>query len=201
MKKFFILLFFIVILIVFFYFYNNTESFDNSGGIIVIPIKAHLVIDDSGQYTSYRDEENIIGLFGQVNRIWKQSNIYFSLEEVVFTDLSFNAIPQAINSDVSELVEHKNYDKGKINVFFTQSLNNINGLAIGGINSALVADFTTVNDFRTTAHELGHLLELRHVEPNNMLMAKGRNGELLINKEIAVARTNALEFLQNNGKK
>jgi len=73
-------------------------------------------------------------------------------------------------------------------------LNGINGLALVNINSVLVADFTTVNDFRTTAHELGHILGLGHVNPENRLMARGKNGELLIEEEILITRENAVRF-------
>ena len=77
---------------------------------------------------------------------------------------------------------------GTINVFFVQSLNGINGLALLSMNAALVADRTTVNDYRTTAHEIGHLLGLRHVNPPNRLMARGRNGELLTLEEALASR-------------
>ena len=76
-------------------------------------------------------------------------------------------------------------------MFFVQSLNGINGLALTRINTAFVSDFTTVNDFRTTAHELGHILGLRHVAPEGSLMARGRNGEFLSKDEIEIARGNS----------
>ena len=63
---------------------------------------------------------------------------------------------------------------------------------MAGINSALVADFTTVNDFRATSHEFGHLLGLRHVQDVGRLMARGKNGELLEDWEIRVVRENAI---------
>lgn len=158
---------------------------------IIIPVKAHIIADRFGVYTSSRSEENIISLLEKANQIWAQANIYFQLEEIVITNVSFEAIPNAINGNYHELIKHENFDGEKINLFLTQSLNNINGLALAKINSVLVADFTTVNDFRTTAHEFGHLLGLNHVAPSNRLMARGKNGEILTKEEVLIARENA----------
>ena len=161
---------------------------------IVIPLKIHIVEDESGSYTSLRDEQNILNLFDKVNTIWSQANIYFQIEEIVVTDLSSGAVPDTLNGNAREIYYHENFDQERINVFFTKTLGGINGIALRHIDSALVADFTTVNDFRTTAHELGHLFGLLHVEPSERLMAQGRNGELLVEWEIEEARENSLRY-------
>lgn len=171
------------------------ESADYSLDLITIPVTAHLITEPSGYYTSFRDEKNILDVFEQVNRIWGQGNVHFQVEKVVVTEVSGEAIPNAINGNYAGLSE--NVEPGTINVFFTQSLNGINGIALSRIGSALVADYTTVNDFRAASHELGHLLGLRHVPPPNRLMARGRNGEQLTAEEILSARGNALRFLQS----
>lgn len=168
---------------------------DFSSEQIIIPIKAHIVKDSSGLYASFRDEKNIIKLFNEVNKIWSQADIYFSVEEIVLSEVNSNVIPNAINGNYLELFSHENFDNSKINVFFTKSLNNINGIALVRINSALVSDFTTVNDFRATSHELGHILGLGHVGSADRLMARGRNGEILNNLEIKTVRENAVNLL------
>ncbi|MCH7568608.1 MAG: hypothetical protein IIA87_04260 [Nanoarchaeota archaeon] len=165
---------------------------DFSSNTVIMPIKVHIVKDSSGLYTSFRDEENILNLFNEVNRIWSQADIYFSIEEIVITEVSSEAIPDAMNVNYLEFYNNQNFDKDKINVFFTQSLNGINGIALAKINTALIADFTTVNDFRATSHELGHLLGLKHVPPADRLMARGMNGELLTSGEILITRENAI---------
>ena len=54
---------------------------------IILPVKAHIIVDSSGVYTSSRNEENIISLLEESNRIWNQANIYFQLEEIVMTNV------------------------------------------------------------------------------------------------------------------
>lgn len=175
-----------------------TISFQNSSennSEISIPVKIHVIEDESGFYTSFRDEDNIRELLNQANRIWIQADIKFEIIEIVKTNVSFETIPNAINGNIEGL-NHENYDPKVFNLFLTQSLNNINGLALFRINSALVADLTTVNDYRTTAHEFGHLLGLGHIPPDNRLMARGKNGELLTEEEIIFSRIVAEKFLE-----
>ncbi len=175
---------------------TNAEVTKEISEQIIIPVKAHIIKDTSEAYTSSRSEENVISLLEKANQIWVKADIYFQLEEIVVTNVSFEAIPNAINGNYLELTGHENFAGDKINFFLVQSLNNINGLSLTSINSVLVADYTTVNDFRTTAHELGHILDLRHVSPSNRLMARGRNGELLSPEEVLIARKSAERLLR-----
>jgi hypothetical protein len=161
---------------------------------IVVPVKAHIISDTSGAYSSFRSEESIIGLINKANSIWEPSGIYFSLEKIVKTEVSFGAIPNAINSNYEELYIHNNFGEGMLNIYLVQSLNGLNGLALMKMNSVLISDVTTVNDYRTVAHEFGHILGLRHVPSSEMLMARGRNGELLSSVEIDRARVRAREL-------
>jgi hypothetical protein len=161
---------------------------------LIIPVKVHKIVDDEGAYTTFRSDQNIVELFEGVNRIWSQAGIYFQVEEIVVTEVSFEAIPNAINGNYLELYNNQNLDNNMINVFFVQSLNGLNGQALIHINSALVSDFTTVNDYRTAAHEIGHIFGLRHVDYKNGLMARGKNGELLLDWEIKISRESALQW-------
>jgi len=171
-----------------------SEFADSSEELIVVPVKVHVVREPSLYYTSARDRENIIITIDQANRIWGPARIYFKIDEIVISDLESDSIPNPINGNSIGLFDAENFDQKKINVFFTKSLNGINGLALTNINSVLVADFTTVNDFRTTAHEFGHLLGLKHVPESNKLMARGKNGEGFDAWEVEIARTRALKI-------
>ena len=198
MKKILIFVIFIVFVLAGFNIFQDKEiigsNIEEISEQIIIPVRIHIVAEPSGVYTTSRTEKNILNLLEKANQIWIQGNIHFQIEEIVITDLSFGAIPNILNGNHLELSNHENFDENKINLFLVQNLNNINGIALKDINSALVSDYTTVNDFRTTAHEFGHLLSLGHVNPSNMLMARGRNGELLSSQEILIARNYAINL-------
>ena len=163
--------------------------------LIVVPIKIHLVKDPSGLYTSRRDDKNVSKLLADANRIWAQANVSFRVDEIVQTALGSSAIPNALGGNFEELRQHENLDRERVNVFLARRLlhpqGSMNGIALRALDSMLVADDTTVNDFRTTAHELGHLLGLVHVEPPDRLMARGKNGEALSEAEVLIGRENA----------
>jgi len=173
---------------------SNTISDSKDFSTIIVPVKVHIISEDFRIYSSERDEENIISLIGEANRIWEQGGIHFQIEGIVTTKTSAVAISNALEGNYFELTSHENFDENVINVFLSKNLEGINGLAVSSIKSTFVADYTTVNDFRATAHEFGHILGLNHVGPTNRLMARGRNGELLTAEEILVARGNAEEF-------
>ena len=197
-KKIYIFLILIIIIFIGINFLQDKQirstNVEDISEQIILPVKAHIIVDSSGVYTSSRNEENIISLLEESNRIWNQANIYFQLEEIVMTNVDFLTISNVINGNKFEISAHKNFADNKINLFLVQNLNDINGLALGNINSIFVADYTTVNDFRTTAHELGHILGLNHVEPINRLMARGKNGEILLSEEVFIARNNAVNL-------
>lgn len=190
----------LIILTIFAIFLYNSNKItgqiinQESEEIIIVPVKIHVIEDFSGVYSSNRDEENIFQMFKEVNKIWQQANIYFQIEEIVLTKVDSRTISNTINGNLIGLYDHENFDKERINVFFTQNLNGINGLAISRINSIFVSDHTTVNDYRTTSHEFGHIFSLKHVPPINRLMAQGRNGEILNIEEIEIARENTNKF-------
>jgi len=91
-----------------------------------------------------------------------------------------------------------------ITTYFVNHMRNLNngrfpnGRARRKSRRTFIIDRTRVNDFRTTAHEFGHVLGLDHIIPNveDRLMAQGVNGEHLIQSEIDISRRNIQSFLQ-----
>lgn len=188
------LILFLGVFILFFAFAGDDIRTFFSPYNTVVPVKVHIVEEETGVYTSYRDEENIREMFKRANDIWKKSGIEFEISSIVRTRVSFETIPNAINGNYLPLSDLPEFDNKTINAFFVQSLNNINGQALIEINSVLISDHTTANSYRTLAHELGHILGLVHVSNKEMLMAQGENGEQLTLEEIKTAKENLKNF-------
>ena len=174
---------------------------DPSSEIVVLAVKVHFVEDSSGYYTSTRTDAHVSRIFDRANDIWSRAAINFRVDETVQTKLSAQVIFEVLskrnrpNQDCRYylgLCEHENFNKHLTNVFLALLPDGPNGFALPVVSSAFVSDDTgRVNDFRTTAHELGHLLELVHVGAQDRLMARGWNGEVLSESEILIARENA----------
>lgn len=178
---------------------NELERYAGSnddGSEIEIPIILHRVVD-SGGFGTERTEENILSLFSEVARIWKQANISFDVtvvDEVLKND-TLEQIEQYVFNGLYPIFSQ---DPLALHVFFLAEIGGPaspagrpNGIAYPP-TLAVVADTTTVNDYRAVAHEIGHLLTLVHTdESNDRLLFQGANGELLTKAEIQQARGHA----------
>jgi len=159
---------------------------------LTIEVNAYIVTFPSDSISSSRDEESVVGLFERANQIWEQGKIEFTLDNVEILELGENLESYNIGALNSYLVQSENYDPNKINAFFIREIG-ANGRAYYP-RVVMVADKTSVLEYRTLAHEFGHILGLGHVPPHSRLMAAGRNGMELSEEEIDTARTNANFF-------
>lgn len=160
---------------------------------IVLPLKIHIVQESSGVFQSFRTEANAKQLIHRANRLWAPAGIVLEIETISRTKVARSAMESVLNGDPLPLRALTEFDPAKINVFLARNIG-VNGLALVGHQAILVADRTTVNDFRTTAHEIGHLLGLGHADNIHHLMFRGSNGETLTEKEIKLAKINVVKF-------
>ena len=163
----------------------QTEQYDN----INIPIFLH-PIRDSGELTSTRSNENILSLFSKTQNIWDQANIVFdvNLKEITLNE---NQINNILSDNYYPF--YNSIENNGIHVFFINNLKGANGVAISP-SIALVADITTVNDFRATAHEIGHLLGIKHSQDINNLLFQGANGIILSREDVYISRYHSSRF-------
>lgn len=168
---------------------TNAPADASTSNSIHIPVVLHLV-ENSGSVSTARSRDNVLALFQKSQAIWNQARIIFDvkIEETAF------------DSNIQKAVEQQNFknlyavlptNDHALHIFFVQTLGGSNGIAIAP-SLALIADSTTVNDFRATAHEIGHLLGLPHTEESrNRLLFRGVNGIQLTPEEINLARRGA----------
>jgi len=157
--------------------------------VIELPVNVHLVNDPAGQFTTTRDEDEITRIFQEVNRIWEPAQIRFELNNVQRHDIQRNQMIQLFD------LNQNGIPSGNENILDTYYVNNfiivdprVNGFARPELRQTFIKDDTSVHDFRCTAHEFGHVLRLDHVPQTERLMAKGRDGEQLLEWEIRIAR-------------
>lgn len=156
------------------------------GKEIAVPVKVHIV-SDTLLYGSERNENSIRNLFTRANLLWSQAKIRFDVVSVDYTNVTTSLLHGALHEDPAGLLQLENYDDSYMNVFLTKNIG-FNGVSFPRHKITLIADETTVYDFRTNAHELGHVLGLGHVAQEDRLMAKGTNGAVLSALEIDTVR-------------
>lgn len=192
-RKYLLLTVFLLIIIVFLIYSRNnadTTNLNLQTSIISVPVDVYIIKYDDEDLSSTRNEENILEVFENVNSLWSKADIKIDVMKIDVVTIKDSNHYYDLNSILSYMAEEGNYNQNRINAYFAESLHGSNGIAFPG-NRIMVADRTSVYDFRATSHEIGHVLGLSHVDPVQRLMARGVNGFDLSLEEIRVARSNA----------
>jgi len=170
---------------------NNLIPDNFNKNVISVPVDVYIVKYTDESLSSSRDEENILEVFDNVNILWKQAGIKVNIRKIKIVVVKDSTNYYDLNKLLLYMSQFGYYNQSRINAYFAQTLHGSNGIAFPG-NRIMVADRTSVYDFRATSHEIGHVLSLIHVGPISRLMARGVNGFELIEEEIDTARENAL---------
>jgi len=169
-------------------------QFDTNNPGLTLNVVVHKITGEH-KFATNRDNEDIVRVINAAQQIWSQANIAFHTSYVE-TIVSEQAIRAFANGNFNTIYEEESFQQGVINIFFINNLP-ANGIAIYP-SAVFVNDTTTVNDYRATAHEIGHILGLQHTNSStSRLLFQGVNGTILTKEEIESARTGAEVFLMN----
>ena len=159
---------------------GDAEDVNN---IIRIDVTAYIILDENNRYSSARSEDNVRALFDEANRIWAPANVQINVKSVEQVSVDYSNFINRLFSGAGTPS-----DDSAINAYFVSTID-ANGVTFYQSRSFVVKDRTSVNTYRTVAHEIGHLLGLPHVyDTTAKLMYRGTNGEILTEPEISVAR-------------
>lgn len=185
--------------------YSGLVYADEPRPVLILPVKVHLV--QSHTYPNLHAkyvEADVLPVFFEVNRIWSQAGIRFELKNMGTLQALEVAPKKWLQRDrdwVKSALPQAHLSATAIDVCFVRQMGP-NGFFYG--EPVVVSEtptFTKVKGgsenavARVVAHELGHVLWLKHRENHTNLMASGRNGVSLNNQEIKDARQRAMEII------
>ncbi|HRH94295.1 MAG TPA: hypothetical protein PLB55_00095 [Prosthecobacter sp.] len=172
---------------------------------LVLPVRVHLVQSVAHpRLQTTVSEAGVRAIFDEVNAIWAQAGIRFEIEAVGVLQALDRPLKKWFERDrnwVKAAIPTNQFSPTAIDVCFVKEMGP-NGFFYG--EPVVVCEnpeFTKVKGgsdnpvARVAAHELGHVLFLKHRQEHTNLMASGRNGVSLNNQEIRDARERALQIL------
>jgi hypothetical protein len=162
-----------------------------------------LISKDDPWHSSCRTVEDVSQIFDKANQIWRQADIQFDATVLEWKfdparlDDTVKAAFQRLG-DTDSLTEVTGHAPREITAIYVHSIGGSNGKVFRPKKTFIVVDDTTVSDYRTTAHEIGHFFDLEHWldspppapadRPPNQLMARTQGGTELTPSDIEQVR-------------
>lgn len=133
-----------------------------------------------------RNGEQIDSLLDNAQSILNQAGILLNKEKVLERELPKEKASELLDGNFSILED--DLSENQINIILVKTLGGINGIAYPSKKVVMIPDYTAGYDFRTLAHEVGHVLGLGHIENHKQVMTQGKSGLLFSEEEIIKMR-------------
>lgn len=158
-----------------------------------------LIAKNDPLHSSSRTVEEVVEIFRRANEIWRQADVRFdaSVREWEFDPVKLDEVVRAAHDrlgDTDALLDVTGPKPREITGIFVRSIGGSNGKVFRPKKAFVVVDNTTMPDYRTTAHEMGHFFGLEHWldhpppdppdRPPNQLMARTQPGTELTPRDI-----------------
>ena len=158
-----------------------------------------LISKNDPWHSSCRTVGEVAQIFDKANEIWRQADIQFdaTVREWKFDPAGLDEIVKAAfqrRGHTDRLNDVTGDAPRQITAIYVHSIGGSNGKVFRPNRSLIVVDNTSVPDYRTTAHEIGHFFDLEHWldhpppdladRPPNHLMARTQMGTELISRDI-----------------
>lgn len=133
---------------------------------------------------SNRDEASILSMIENSSKILSQAGVNLEVGEIKEIELEREEVSELIEGNFTRLEKNNEL----INLILVKTLGELNGVAYPNKNLIIMPDYLAGRDYRTFAHEVGHVFGLGHKDDPRYVMSQGSSGLLFSEEEVKKIR-------------